>query len=346
MKLCRDLTEREKLVLRLVIHSYILSATPVGSRILARKHAEVNLSPATIRNTMSDLEDKGLLTHPHTSAGRIPTDLGYRLYVDDLVEFKEISQREKDAIIKEIESVPGKDIKHILAITSKTLGKISKLLSIIVSPRFSEGILEKIDLIRVAEGKLLVVITIQSGLVKTIMLELESVLKDSEIQNAARYLNTRLSGLSFQTIRSTIEERLHPLQGEEAKIVRFFIDDAERFFQVDDPEDYYVDGTINMLSQPEFSSAEKMRSIIEFVENKDVVVHLLDTRKSAERISITIGQENPNSAAKTLSVVTSDYQVGTVHGTLGVIGPTRMDYSKLISLVGYTAKAVSEHLTD
>jgi heat-inducible transcriptional repressor len=345
MKMFQDLTDRESIVLQLVIHNYILSATPVGSRVLARRHAEIGLSPATIRNTMADLEEKGLLTHPHTSAGRVPTDLGYRLYVDDLMEFKEISRREKETIIKEIESIPGKDIKQILAVTAKTLGKISSLLGVIISPRFSEGILERIDLIRVAEGKLLVIITIQSGLVKTIMLELETVLKDSEVTKAARYLNSRLVGLSFHTIRSTIENRLRPLSGEEAKIIRFFIDDTDRFFQMDDPSESFMEGTMNVLSQPEFSTADRMRSIIEFVENKDVVIHLIEKRKEQEGISITIGEENPDRIAKTLSVVTSDYRVGTVQGTMGVIGPTRMDYSKLISLVDYTAQVVTKYLT-
>ncbi len=342
----RDMTEREQLVLRLVIHNYILSATPVGSRVLSRRHSELGLSPATIRNTMADLEEKGLLTHPHTSAGRIPTDLGYRVYVNDLMEFKDIPQPEKDAIVQQISQIPGKDVKQILEVTSRTLGKISRLLGVIISPRFSDGILEKIDLIRIAEGKLLVVITIQSGFVRTIMLELESVLKDSQIRNASNYLNSRLTGLSFKVIHDTIEDRLKPISGEEAKIIRFFIDDTKRFFQPDDPGDYFVDGTVNVLSQPEFSTTEKMRSIIELIENRDVVIHMIEKRSESEGISITIGQENPDAAAKTLSVVTSDYQVGNVHGTLGVIGPTRMDYSKLISLVDYTARAVSKHLTD
>ena len=116
MKLSRDLTDREKLVLRLVIHNYILSATPVGSRVLSKRHSELGLSPATVRNTMADLEEKGLLTHPHTSAGRVPTDLGYRVYVNDLMEFKELSRRERDTIKKEIESIPTSDIKEILAV--------------------------------------------------------------------------------------------------------------------------------------------------------------------------------------------------------------------------------------
>jgi heat-inducible transcriptional repressor len=219
-------------------------------------------------------------------------------------------------------------------------------LGVIISPRFSDGVLEKIDLIRIAEGKLLVVITIQSGLVRTIMLELESVLKDSEIRNASNYLNSRLCGLTFKVINDTIADRLQPISGDEAKIIRFFIDDAKRFFQSDDPGEYFLDGTVNVLSQPEFSTTEKMRSIIELIENRDVVVHMIEKRSDREGISITIGEENPNEAAKTLSVVTSDYQVGSVHGTLGVIGPTRMDYSKLITLVDYTARAVSKHLTD
>jgi heat-inducible transcriptional repressor len=344
MNFNRELTDREKLVLRLVIHNYILSATPVGSRVLSKRHSELGLSPATIRNAMADLEDKGLLTHPHTSAGRVPTDLGYRIYVDDLIEFKELGKRDRDTIKKEIESIPTNDIKEILAVTSKSLGKISRLLGIIVSPRFDEGVLEKIELVRVALNKLLVVISIQSGLIRTIMLEIESGLKDSQIRNAARYLNSRLSGLTFHTIRSTIEERLQPYNGADANLIRFFVDDAATMFQMDASREYYVDGASNVLSQPEFSTTEKIRSIIEFIENKDVVVHLIEKRQEMEGISITIGEENPADAAKSLSVVTAGYRVGHVHGTLGVIGPTRMDYSRLISLVDYTARAVSERL--
>jgi len=341
-----ELTDRQKLVLRLVIHNYILSATPVGSRVLSRRYPELGLSPATVRNTMAELEESGLLTHPHTSAGRVPTDLGYRVYVNDLIEFKELSQREKDVIKKEIESFPTSDLKQILAVTSKSLGKISRLLGIIVSPRFDEGVLERIELVRVALNKLLVVISIKTGLIRTIMLEIESRLKDAQIRNAARYLNSRLSGLTFRMIRSTVEERLQPYEGEEAGIIRFFVDDAESLFQVDASREFFLEGTSNVLSQPEFSTTEKMRSIVEFIENRDVVVHLIEMRKEAEGISITIGEENPDEAARTLSVVTACYNVGQVQGTLGVIGPTRMDYSRLISLVDYTARAVSERLAD
>ncbi|HQJ47307.1 MAG TPA: heat-inducible transcriptional repressor HrcA, partial [Ignavibacteriaceae bacterium] len=201
-----NLNEREKLILRSIVQQFILTAAPVGSRNITRKF-DVGVSPATVRNIMSELEDSGFINHPHTSAGRIPTDKGYRYYVDSLMEISALNSTEKSIIEKGLDS-KLLEKEQILKVASKLLSNITKQIACVTYPTLDKGILTKIQLVSLSSTRMLVVVSIQSGLIKTITLEFESEIEESSIPEVESILNERLSGLTFQEIRQTAKERL------------------------------------------------------------------------------------------------------------------------------------------
>jgi heat-inducible transcriptional repressor len=338
-----DLNERERSVLRHVVHNYIQTAVPVGSRVLSKRFEE-HLSPATIRNVMADLEESGYLSHPHTSAGRVPTDLGYRYYIDFLMELQQLSETERQTIETLIDQ--NIEAEELLRETSKLLGKISKQLSIVSSPHLSSGIFEKLELIPLSSAKLLVVISIRSGLVKTVMLEVDSELRRETLHQISQLLNERLSGLTFQQIRDTFAERVKDVQEEKSGLVRLFIESVELLFDdTKEREKVHISGTQNIIEQPEFEDPKNFRSIIELVENEEVIVHLLQKHEATDKdFVVTIGAENQEDKARDYSIVTATYNIDGVSGRVGIIGPKRMNYAKVIPLVDHVAKTIAQML--
>jgi len=332
------LNQRERLILRYVVHNYILTADPVGSRTLARRY-KIELSPATIRNTMADLEDMGVLTHTHTSAGRIPTDLGYRLYVDHLMEAEELSDEVRDTISSQIDSL-STEVTEVLDNVSELLSEVSRLLSVIMAPNVSVGELEKIEIIRVAGERIMVVIVVRSGLVRTINLEMKSNISEAEIADASYFINQRLSGLRLLDIPVNIRRRLSGDKRCRNAIVRLFLEFPEKIFTDRTESKMHIGSTRYVLDQPEYQAPDNFKGIIELIEDRDVIVHLLRDRQTG--VSVTIGKENIGEQLKNMSVITSTYRVGNHIGTLGIIGPTRMNYSRLVSLVDYTSHLVTE----
>jgi len=334
------LSERERLILRSIVHNYILSADPVGSRTLARRY-NIGLSPATIRNTMADLEEMGLLTHPHTSAGRIPTDLGYRIYVDGLMQVEGLSEEVQRSIRQQFNRV-SPEVSGVLDDVSELLAEVSRLLAVIMAPDLSSGVLDKVELIRVASGRIMVVVVVDSALVRTIILEMNSTITDQEIADATTIVNQRLSGLRLTDIPAHIGKRLAGESCSRNAIVRLFLDFPERIFAEEPRSGMHIGGTRHVLEQPEYSSPQKLKGIIELIEDRDIIVHLLKDRSSG--VTVTIGEENVGERLRDFSVITSTYRMGGNYGTLGIIGPTRMNYSRLVALVGYTAQLVSERV--
>ncbi len=338
-----NLNQREESVLRHVVHNYISTAIPVGSRYIS-KHYESQLSPATIRNVMSDLEDSGYLSHPHTSAGRIPTDLGYRYYVDFLMELERISEQEKRSIREQLDRVF--DAEELLRDTSKLLSKISNQLSIVTSPHLSSGIFQKLELVQVSSSKLMVLISVQSGIIRTIILEVGIELKRESLDQIGRLMNERLHGLTLREIRDTFIDRLADLRNERSGLVRLFVDSVDQLFNdTTEREKVHIAGTGNLIEHPEFGDPRNFRSIIEMVENEDIIVHLLEKHENSNKdFVITIGTENQDTKAQEYSLVTSTYDANGVIGRVGILGPTRMNYSKLVPLVEHVAKTIAELL--
>jgi len=333
-----SLSDRERTILRSIVHNYILTADPVGSRTLSRRY-RLSLSPATIRNTMADMEEMGLLAHPHTSAGRIPTSLGYRLYVDDLMQVEELTDSERRAIEATIEGSP-QAATDVLDQVTDLLAEVSRMLAFILAPDISAGNLDKVELVKVATGRVMVVIVVAGGLVRTIMLEINSPISDNDVASAGRYINSRLAGMRLADIPARITERLAGDSRAANAIVRLFLDFPDRIFSLDPRGEVHLGGARQVLQQPEFGDPERFKGIIELIEDRDVIVHLVKERP--EGVAVTIGEENSRDRLRDFSVITSTYRSGDATGTLGIIGPTRMNYSKLVALVDYTAKLVGE----
>jgi heat-inducible transcriptional repressor len=338
-----NLTQREKAVLQSLINYYIATARPVGSRLLANKH-KLGISPATIRNTMQDLEEMDLITHPHTSAGRVPTDKGYRVYVDTLLEPEELTDFEEEQIKSEI-LIDYAAVENLLEQTSRVLGMISNQLGVTIAPRFDQGILTHIDLIPVAEKKILVVLAVKHGLVRTILLEAESNLKTEALEKTASILNERLCGLTLGEIKTSMEQRLREASTADPKLIRLFLESSENLLNFPEAEQMHLGGTTNIVDQPEFKDKEKLRSLIELIEEKRLLAEMVSARGIKDGITITIGKEIERGEMQSCSLVTSSYNAGKVSGTIGIIGPTRMKYAKLVSLVDYTAKLLSDILS-
>ncbi|MGQ9804846.1 MAG: heat-inducible transcriptional repressor HrcA [Chlorobiales bacterium] len=346
----KELNEREREVLELIIQHFILTANPVGSRFLS-KHSDLGLSDATIRNVMADLEEEGYITHPHTSAGRIPTDKGYRFYVNDIMRVGELSPVERMEIDQNIEQLVSNHTTQsddILRMSSKILGQISKQIGIVLSPKLSMGVFEKLELVALSSSKIMIIISVRSGLVKTIMLEVRAEISRQKLDELSQVLNERLSGLTIEEIRQTFAERTADYE-DDSGLLRIFLDSADKVFdEHPQTERIYIAGKENILAYPEFEQLEKVRGIIELVENEKVIVHLLEEATSQEMndsVSIRIGKENLESKIKECSIVTAQYSVGDTIGTVGVIGPTRMNYAKVVRVIDYIAKRLSQTLS-
>jgi heat-inducible transcriptional repressor len=341
-----ELSEREKSILRYVIHQYILTANPVGSRNISKKY-DLGLSPATIRNVMADLEDSGLLGHPHTSAGRVPTDLGYRFYVDSLMGKPKLPATEKRVAKSIIKASSNNDTDDLIKATSAILSDITHQLACITYPQMNNSLLERIQIVKLSSTKILIVVTVASGLVKTITLELRAKFGQADLQNIQRILNQRLAGLRFSEIRETIVERFQNIYSTEYKpIIRLFLDSADKIFSDKlSRNKSVVTGTKNILKQPEFEEFENFQGIIELVEDRDVIIHVMNNAvDNVKRINVKIGSENKEKRFTSYTLVTKKYNVGDSMGSVGIIGPKRMEYPKVIATVEYIAKLLTETL--
>ena len=336
-----NLTEREKQVLYNLIDYYIAAADPVGSRVIANRF-KMGLSPATIRNTLQDLEEMGLVQQPHTSAGRVPTDLGYRVYVDYLLKPENLTPPEKEAIKGSILK-EGRGINELLGQTCKVLGDITHQLGVSIAPKFEEGILRRLELIPITEGRIMVVVVVRSGLARSVVLEVETTISENDLREVELVLNERLAGLTLGHIRDSISKRLADVSGH-GRLINLIIDSKEKIWTEGRTEGIHLSGADNLLIQPEFSNMEKISGLIKLLEDGSILSEFL-SEALEEGLVITIGRENKFSEIMNCSLVTSTYKVGKISGTIGIIGPTRMPYNKLVSVVEYTARTITEALS-
>ena len=334
------LNNREKDILEAIVQQFVLTGSPVGSRTLSKRRG-VDLSPATIRNVMSDLEEKGFLNHPHTSAGRVPTSKGYRIYVDRLINIRQLSEDEKKLIELNIGEFIG-DVDFIFENTIKVLSRISNQLGVILTPKFQDGILEKIDIVTAGSDKILVILSIRDGIAKTIYLEVKREIPAHMLQNVISMLNERLSGLRIREIQNTLHERIKDISNEDSGIIRLFLDSANLLFDFTKYTDIKYVGTSQIINKPEFSSAEKFSALIELFEEKNIIIHMMEKLSDPPGLKVRIGDENEELPVQECSIVTAPYTLGNVDGLLGVIGPMRMAYRNIIPLVDYTAKIITE----
>jgi heat-inducible transcriptional repressor len=350
------LSEREAVILRSVVTRFIRTASPVGSKVLAEQGV-VELSSASIRNTLSALEDYGYLDHPHTSAGRIPTDLGYRAYVDELMDLPGVQPAEQKLLRAGIEQVFG-DVESLMRETSRLLGQFTNLLGVVLSPRLATGVLERLDVVPLSSSRLMFVVSVRGGLVKTIVAELDAEVRRSDLDRVVQAMNERLAGLTLEEVRQTAVERMRDLDARDGTgVVRLVLDEAAALF-AELPKDRQaeVGGAQQIVTQPEFQEPGEVRSVIELMENHEILVHLLEAGAAPpgaerarpesawpDRAVVLIGHESDRDDrfGGKYSVVKAQYRFGDTAGSLGVIGPKRMDYAYVVTLVEYLAGLLS-----
>jgi len=339
------LSEREEQILDAVIRTYVETAEPAGSRTVAKRH-ELGVSPATIRNAMSDLEDKGFLFHPHTSAGRIPTDLAYRYYVDTLMQPVRLQPAEQRRLRKQLASDGAGPLERLIERAIRVLGLVTGELGVAIAPRLDEVVLEKLELALVSSEKVLLVLTLRSGVVRTVYVDIHEAVPPATLAAVNVILNERLAGLTLSDIRATLPQRLRDAGTDQSttELLNIFMQSAD---DVLDPggltgAELILGRTSVLANQPEFSSGPRLRSLIELTEQKELLADVLTTREHAKAPRITIGGEHTEPKLSSLTLVTSEYRVGNLAGVLGVIGPTRMPYEKVAAIVEYTSNLMIE----
>ncbi len=333
-----ELTPRERQVFLAIVHGFTVNAEPVGSRYIS-KHYNLNISPATVRNVMADLEDRGLIWHPHTSAGRMPTTTGYRWYVDSLERIDDLTNEEKEIITEKLELFTM-DIDRVIGQTARVLGDISNQLGIVLSPRFRRGTFHKIELIPVSDKKVLVVFSIKSGLVKSIIIEIDNNFSNEFLNETAQLINERLNGLSIEQFVASLDQRFTDIDPKSKNLIAKIKDHSDKILQIDLENDFYFFGAKNMISNPEFGSPEQVGSILELLDRKDVLVRVISEHSSND-VSIVIGEESAEELTRNCSIITTTYSIDGAIGTLGVLGPTRMQYAKIISLVKFMSDTLN-----
>lgn len=342
-----DLSERERQVLEAVVRTYVDTAEPAGSRTVSRGF-DLGISAATVRNTMSDLEAKGYLFHPHTSAGRIPTDQAYRFYVDRLMEPLAPSPAERASLERELERAGSSAVERLILHATRVLSLISNELGIAVAPRLEAAVLEKLDLIQVSSSKVLLVATIRGGVVRTVYVDLPIEVPRDTLLKVTVALNERLAGLTLPEIRRTLSARLRDSAADESgqELINIFVQSGAELFDFStlDSSKLHLGPTSVLASQPEFGTGERLKGLIDLTDQRDLLAAAVGNREHAGRIKITIGGENDASALSDFTLVTAEYSVGGLRGVIGVIGPTRMPYEKIVTIVDYTSSLVTRVL--
>ena len=330
-----ELDERKEKILKAIIQTYLETGEPVGSRTIS-KYSDLNLSSATIRNEMSDLEELGYIIQPHTSAGRIPSDKGYRFYVDQVI-------REKDSEIKETQELMIKRVDR-LELLLKQLAQIlakSTNYTLIGGPGYHQSKLKFIQLSRVEEKKLLVVIVVEGNIIRNSFVTLEEGLSDEEILNMNILLNNSLNGLTIEEINLGIITKLKEQAGSHRKVVDLVLSEVSEAIQAQDEDlQIYTSGATNIFKYPELSDTEKASGLLNTLEQKELLKGLFEEQSQNEDpgadpgtgIQVYIGDELPVQTMKDCSVVTANYTLGGgLRGTIGIVGPKRMDYEKVVS---------------
>ncbi|WP_029914060.1 heat-inducible transcriptional repressor HrcA [Pelobacter seleniigenes] len=338
-----ELNERSQNILEAIVEDYIASAEPVGSRAITRRHS-FNLSPASVRNVMADLEEMGLLCSPHTSAGRIPTAKGFQYYIDTLLQVRDLSQQEKSKLRKSYR-FSGMKLEDIMQEVGRVLSGLSKYTGLVMAPKFSSTVFRQIEFVRLSKGRLLVIYVSESGLVQNKVIDADPTLTDRHLEQIGNYLNRELNGLSIQEVRAKLSQELKEDRILYDQLKKQALSLSCAALQDEVENQIFVSGASLMLEQPEFASPQQMKRLIQTLESKKLLIELLDRSQSAQGVQIFIGSENTNINLDGYSLISSNFssQKGAI-GTLGVIGPVRMDYSQVIPIVDFTAQLVSRML--
>lgn len=339
------LTEREKKVLYLAVYFHIATGEPIGSRFLSKK-LDLDVSAATVRNVMADLEEKGLLKQIHSSSGRIPTDLGYRRYVDLLIK----RERPNETAVREIRqrfSAGHLSVDDVFQDTSRTLSTVSRQLGLVVGPKYLGDSFKRLQFVKVSRRRTLAVIVSGNGLVQNKVFELTEDWSQEELNAMSEIWNKHFSAMPVREVRADLLDRMAADKEEFDHLMEaaLFLG-RQALLEEEQEESLYLEGAANMLSWQEFASPAKLRRLMAAIEEKSRLLHLLDKSIRSDGIQIFIGEEMPIPEMKEMSLIAAPYgPAGHILGVLGVIGPTRMEYSRVIPIVEYMAVSLSDYLS-
>jgi heat-inducible transcriptional repressor len=345
------LGERAQHLLRILIESYIRDGQPVGSRVLSRESG-LQLSSATIRNVMADLEELGFVASPHTSAGRVPTDKGYRFFVDTLLRLQPLEESAVAEIRRQVDNNHDSS-KELVATVSQLLSSVTQLAGVVTVPLTQQASITQIEFVGLSENRVLVVMVFNDREVQNRIIQLERYYSRDELKRASNYLNEQVRGRTLPQVRQEILRQLSETHAHLNKIMLDAISMAQHVFEAGNFEagnngerlEYVIKGETNLMGVAELSSVEKLRRLFEAFNEKRDFLHLLDQSLKAEGVQIFIGHESGYQILDDCSVVTAPYAAGdSVVGVLGVIGPTRMAYERVIPIVEMTAKLLSAAL--
>jgi heat-inducible transcriptional repressor len=340
----KDVSIRKDKILGLIIDTYITTAEPIASRAVSKK-LRMTLSPATVRNVMSDLEEQGLIMHPHTSAGRIPTEKGYRHYINNLMRASLLTEEEKRTIDKEFKSKIG-ELNSLLDKTSHVLSSITNQAGIVLLPLLQKSPFQHVELIRVAPKEILAVLVTSSGVTRDFRISLDEDIPVQEVARITNFINKYMGKSSLSDIRKEITQMLIAERDsffyvlEKAKAI------IDIMLDVIKENKMYLDGRFHMTEQPEFDNIDKIKHLLKRLEDKEFIFSLLKRIVDKEGPGIYIGSELGEDFSE-CSIITCNYCIGNAScGTLGIIGPTRMEYGRLISIVDYIADKLSGALNN
>ena len=339
-----QMDERKVLILQAIIDDYIMTAMPVGSRTISRKSG-VGFSPATIRNEMSDLEELGYLDQPHTSAGRVPSNKAYRLYVDHLMKTVKLSSNEREQMHEHLVS-KSKQVEGVIRSAASVLSDATKYTSVIVAPKLGTLRIRHVQLVPVADKTALMIIVTSAGIVKDALIRVPEGLDADDLYSISRMLTEKLADKPLEAVRQAFSEMLRSaeqnrrLLGEALQVIE------KRLESEEGAPDVIVGGSSNLLDYPEYSDVTKAKHFLSVLESKETLRRLV-SRDGGMEITIRIGPENQVPALSDCSIVTASYRVGDHStGTLGIIGPTRMNYNRVISVLDFMGRALSDVLSE
>lgn len=339
----RFLNERESSMLRALVYDYIITGKPVGSRSFVQKY-QFSISPATMRNIMSDLEAMGYLNQLHTSSGRVPTDKGYRYYVDSLLD--KYGRFVGDVEIGEEVLAKEMQFEKLFASITRMLSSASRYAGVMLTPSPYFAVLKRIELIPLDASQVLVILVARTGMIFTRKLKISASLTQDAIYDLSRYLNGELCGYAIQDIKERV---IHQLRSGEIKDPNqnIALDIAELSIGIgENTSELYLDGIENLLKIPDMTEKEQIDSLLRIIEEKDILRNILEMTMNTDGIRILIGSEIESVHVKGCSMVMASYKIGNKNvGVLGILGPTRMDYEKVVPLVDYTGRVVSDLLT-
>ena len=339
-----DLDDRNRRVLQAVIDSYIASGMPIGSNVLVKRY-DFGVSSATLRNIMAELEEMGFLTHPHTSAGRVPTDLGYRYYIDVLINIENDSG-DIDDELRRAPSLHGDDFDELMQEASRFLATLSHCAGVVVAPSEPEAKYRHIEFVRLRGTQVLIIFVTEGGIVQNKLVDLDEGIRQQDLNRFSAYLDEELEHRTLSEVRQRLVEKMR----EEKALFTQLLDEtyrASREVQEKESEKVYIGGASQIIETPEFATVEKMRALFKAFEDKYMLLKLLDRSVAAQGIKVFIGSENPYFEMQGCSMVVGSYEAGeNIVGTLGVIGPTRMQYKQVIHVVDYTSKLLTKLLAE